>query len=333
MAASQELQEDATERAVKHLRMDKPYKFRRKGHEKQYRFNSGIADHVAATTIQLEKIQPTSDKDKATLDKARKELEEGASALAERQKHIRIADQSEHSWETVAAYIGNNVAANKDDARRIEKAEKTAEQRVSKRKQKAAATIASQWVKRPLPSSRPQPQGPPQLAPFLLPRPSYGHPSSARPVGPCWACGEVGHLKTSCPCLSKSYPFMSIDKSHKGGPSKVSDYSCSQDGKVIAPSTVGGATSEFTIGREKVTCNKASVAYKGPKVSKEPRLQSVERETSHSKLKGSILKQGVNLQKDPFDTVTLTSEGINTVAEPWVAECETRTLLCQGSGR
>ena len=80
-------------------------------------------------------------------------------SLAERQKHIHIADQSKHSWEMVAAYIGNNVAANEDDARRIEKAEKTAEQRVSKRKRKAAATTASQRTsKRPLPSSVTQPQ-------------------------------------------------------------------------------------------------------------------------------------------------------------------------------
>ena len=57
---------------------------------------------------------------------------------------FHIADQSEHSWETVAAYIGNDVAANEDDVRRIEKAEKTAEQRVSKWKRKAAATTASQ---------------------------------------------------------------------------------------------------------------------------------------------------------------------------------------------
>ena len=55
VAASQELQEDATERAVKRLRRDKPYEFRRNGHEEQYSFNSGIADHVAAATTQLNK--------------------------------------------------------------------------------------------------------------------------------------------------------------------------------------------------------------------------------------------------------------------------------------
>ena len=53
VAASQELQEDATERAVKRLRRDKPFEFRRKGHEEQYRFNSEISDHVVAAANQL----------------------------------------------------------------------------------------------------------------------------------------------------------------------------------------------------------------------------------------------------------------------------------------
>ena len=89
----QKLEEDVValqelERAVKHLRRDKPYEYRRKSNKEQYRFNSGIAGHVAAATTQLDKIHPASEKDKATLDKVRKELEEGACALVERQKHI-----------------------------------------------------------------------------------------------------------------------------------------------------------------------------------------------------------------------------------------------------
>ena len=43
----------------------------------------------------------------------------------------------------VAAYIGSDMAYNKEDARRIEKAEKTAEQRVTKHKA-VAASAASQ---------------------------------------------------------------------------------------------------------------------------------------------------------------------------------------------
>ena len=70
VAASQELQEDATERTVKRLRRDKPYEFRHKGHKEQYRFNSGIADHVATATTQLDNIQPASDKDKARRERS-----------------------------------------------------------------------------------------------------------------------------------------------------------------------------------------------------------------------------------------------------------------------
>ena len=97
MAASQVMQEDATERALKCLRRDKPYEFRCKGHEEQYQFNSKVLNHVAAAAGQLSKLQPSSDKDKAIIEKVRKELKEGGTALAERQKHIRIADQSDHS--------------------------------------------------------------------------------------------------------------------------------------------------------------------------------------------------------------------------------------------
>ena len=96
------------------------------------------------TTNHLSKLQPSTEKKMATLEKVKKELEEGAKVLAECQKHIRIADQSEHSWETVAAYISSDVTYDEEDARRIEKAEKTAEQRVSKRRRKAvAASVTS----------------------------------------------------------------------------------------------------------------------------------------------------------------------------------------------
>ena len=52
--------------------------------------------------------------------------------------------------------------------------------------------------------------------------------------------------------------------------------------------------------------------------------ESVERETSHGMVQGSMLKQGVNFPSDLSDTVTQTSEGSDTVmAEAWEAQCET----------
>lgn len=82
---------------------------------------------------------------------------------------VHIVDQSEHSWETVAAYIGNDVATNEEDSKRIEKVEKTAKQWVSKKKQKATAA-ASQHTKRQVLVTGLQPQGSSQPPQFLLPK-------------------------------------------------------------------------------------------------------------------------------------------------------------------
>ena len=54
-----------------------------------------------------------------------------------RQKLIRLADHSEFGWEAVNEYETDELAANEDDAKRLEKAEKAAEQKVLKRKKAA----------------------------------------------------------------------------------------------------------------------------------------------------------------------------------------------------
>ena len=335
VAASQELQEDATERAVKRLRRDKPFEFRRKGHEEQHRFNSEIFDHVALAATHLKKILPASDKDKAILEKVKKELEEGASALVECQKHIRIAVQSEHSWEMVAAYIGSDVATNEDDARRIEKAEKTAEQRVSKRKRIAAATAASQRAKRPVPIAGTPAQGPAQPSTLLLPRPAYGQSSSPWLVGPCWNCGEVGHLRSSCPRLNKPYPFMSVDNSHSGVDSMVLAPRGDHGGLVKT-----GPCSGATIGTKgKPTESIKREAFQGIdeagtapglklNVVNMPQPECVEWETCQSWGKGTLPRQGVNDQSEQADSGILATEGIDTqAAESWEAECESNQDL------
>ena len=106
----------------------------------------------------------------------------------------------------MAAYLGNDVASDEEDAKRIEKAKKTAEQRVSKRKHKAATSTASQRARSQVGSLS---QGPGKPAHYLLPRPVLypSPPAPTRPVGPCFHCGEVDHLKLSYPCRNKSYLF------------------------------------------------------------------------------------------------------------------------------
>ena len=55
------------------------------------------------------------------MEKALRELEEGASSLAVRQQHIRFADQSENGWDAVTEYIGNSFADDEEDNRKMEK--------------------------------------------------------------------------------------------------------------------------------------------------------------------------------------------------------------------
>ena len=59
-------QQDATERALR----DRPYEFRRKGHEEQFSFNVEVGDRIDVAAIRLSKLTPSSDKDKATLKQA-----------------------------------------------------------------------------------------------------------------------------------------------------------------------------------------------------------------------------------------------------------------------
>ena len=90
--------QDAAERAVKKAKRERPLEFKRKGHEEQFYFNQDVGDCIAAATRHLGKIATPAEKEKAAMEKAVKELEEGAALIAQRQKFIRIADQSDHHW-------------------------------------------------------------------------------------------------------------------------------------------------------------------------------------------------------------------------------------------
>ena len=144
-------QEDATERAIKRAKRDRPYEFRRKGHQEQFMFNEEVADRVEAAAKKIQKLAPADVKQKKTVDEALEELKEGASAIAKRQKHIRISDQSEYHWWMVEAYKSGGIADNEEDAKKLKQAEKSAEQEVVKEKQKAATAAALARAKRPPP--------------------------------------------------------------------------------------------------------------------------------------------------------------------------------------
>ena len=70
----------------------KAYHFKKKGNEAQFIFNSMVEDHIDAAKKTLGKMAPNSDTDKASLEKATTELDQGKEAIRVRQKHIHIAD-------------------------------------------------------------------------------------------------------------------------------------------------------------------------------------------------------------------------------------------------
>ena len=107
---------DATERALKRAKRDRPIEFKRKEHQEQYVFNEEVEDHLEAAAKKIKRLAPMAkDGDlKKFLQEALDELKEGQEAISERQKHIRIADQSEYHWRMVEAYKVGGLGDNED---------------------------------------------------------------------------------------------------------------------------------------------------------------------------------------------------------------------------
>ena len=198
-------QEETAERMVKRARREQPYEFAKKGNRCQHEFNekvSGILEDALAST---------SSGDPAS-EKIRKLLEEGVKIIEERQKLIKMADRSEFGWGLVSEYQADELAENSDDEKRIQKAEKAAEKKLNKRKkrenQKAGTQRKNVGARQPA-----------MLTPFEPVRLGFSTGPSAqfrqpmiRPLGPCHNCGEMGHLRRTCPKpLGQStakYPFL-----------------------------------------------------------------------------------------------------------------------------
>ena len=152
---------------------------------------------------------------KKFLQEALDELKEGQEAISVRQKHIRIADQSEYQWRTVEAYKVGGLGDNDEDAKRIKEAERDVAQRMSRDKRKP-----SSYRERRLPPLPPLPPMMSQWAPGMpqfpqpMPLPPLPHsapprqPGFYKPPGPCFNCYEMGHLKANCPRLKRpQYPL------------------------------------------------------------------------------------------------------------------------------
>ena len=206
-------QDEAASKVASRVRNEQPYAFKRKGNEEQAKFN-GQQQEVLLDAEQALAGTTSS----IAVDLAMEAVRKGTCLLTERQKLIKIADRSEHSWGVIAEYTADERADDSNDERRLEKAEKAAEKKVGKRKRKRMEMLPRSLQR---PTRLPGPSLLVPLAgssaapgPLGLSAPRRFANQQMRPLGLCFACGKMGHLRVSCPralqgAERKSYPLLS----------------------------------------------------------------------------------------------------------------------------
>uniref|UniRef100_A0A1X7U8W3 Uncharacterized protein n=1 Tax=Amphimedon queenslandica TaxID=400682 RepID=A0A1X7U8W3_AMPQE len=135
--------EEVADTVVKHVKRTLPLEFKRKGNEKQFRFNEGVLEKIEEAAAELKTIAiPDGAATLAVpvnvLEKSKQAIKEGMDAIQERQKLICIADHSDYGWDVVQEYISDELVADSDDEKKLSKAEKAAEMKCQKKKKAAA---------------------------------------------------------------------------------------------------------------------------------------------------------------------------------------------------
>ena len=97
--------------------------------------------HKTTTAKQL-KCEPTWRTPTEAIDKAKEELKQGLDIIAVRQKWIKVTDRSKYRWTTVDEYKQDQLAADEEDVKRLEKSKKAAGRKVAKHK-KGSSTSRS----------------------------------------------------------------------------------------------------------------------------------------------------------------------------------------------
>ena len=98
------------------MRLEKGPTYKKKAHEKQFQFNSGIIDKMEGTTSALQQAPPHH-----AVEKAKSTLEEGMQSLKNRQKHIRITVGSEYGWAAVEEYVEDELADGEEDEKKMQR--------------------------------------------------------------------------------------------------------------------------------------------------------------------------------------------------------------------
>ena len=187
-----------TKMVVQKIEEERGYTFRKKGHERQWRFNKAIDNHLDNTLDKLKRIpRPADEKTSKIMDEVQEELTKGRDEIADRQKKIKMADRSDYSWGMVEAYERDELADDSADEKRMEKAEKEAErtaEKKTKRRVPSSSREEPEQKRQPRWEASERPVGPARLPP-------QPPPTRQKTIGPCWSCGKLGHLAAACPGL------------------------------------------------------------------------------------------------------------------------------------
>jgi len=63
-----------------------------------------VVDHIGAAARKIQKLNPPAEKEQKILNDALDKLKQRMDTIAERQKHIHIADHFTYHWRTVDTY-------------------------------------------------------------------------------------------------------------------------------------------------------------------------------------------------------------------------------------
>ena len=111
--------EETAETAAKKARLSAEVTFRKKGNERQFRFNESLQEHLRVAHVRLEEVT-SSPPVSSELRQVQLAIEEGMRLLKLRQKAIRLADRSEFGWSLVAEYDAHELADDSDDEKKID---------------------------------------------------------------------------------------------------------------------------------------------------------------------------------------------------------------------
>ena len=204
-------QEKAAESAACRAQRE-PFSFKKKGNQEQFRVTEEIDEALLQAEQELETMTTFSATTEEKLRRVEEHIVHGRKLIANRQKLIKLADHSDLGWAVVEEYTTDELAEDSNNKKRLDKAERSAEGKVVKRK-KQNENRHRPYSGRRQSTFRPQLHQTATLFPSnpVFPTPIGPNPRRTLPVqfnpqpkvvGPCYQCGQIGHLRNACPRLN-----------------------------------------------------------------------------------------------------------------------------------